>query len=62
MKILSDTNEYRGYDITIVYNYNEYPDKAFGRCDNCDNARFTSSVKDYVYLRECNKCGMKKSI
>lgn len=54
--------KYNGYDTTIIYNYQEYPDVNSGRCDNCDNAQFKSSVKDYVFIRECRKCGMKKSI
>ncbi|WP_050615205.1 hypothetical protein [Bacillus testis] len=53
---------YNGYDTTIIYDYKEYPDKVSGRCDNCGEATFKSSVKDYVYLRECRNCGMKKSI
>lgn len=59
---MTESKEYNGYDTSIVYNYKEYPDKEHGICDNCGNARFKSSIKDYVYLRECRKCGMKKSI
>ncbi|MFS0638825.1 hypothetical protein AB1K84_23315 [Mesobacillus foraminis] len=55
-------NEKIEYDLEKVYDYNEYPDKVSGRCDNCGNALFNSSVKDYVYLRECRQCGMKKRI
>jgi hypothetical protein len=54
--------KYNGYDTIIVYNYQDYPDVNSGRCDNCDNAQFKSSVKNYVFIRECRKCGMKKSI
>lgn len=54
--------QYNGYDTTIVYDYKEYPDVNSGRCDNCGNAQFKSSVKDLIYIRECRKCGMKKSI
>ncbi|WCK53807.1 hypothetical protein PP175_21190 [Aneurinibacillus sp. Ricciae_BoGa-3] len=54
--------EYKGYDTNIIYDYKEQPDVVSGRCDNCGNAHFKSSVKDYVFLRECRKCGMKKSI
>jgi hypothetical protein len=54
--------QYNGYDTTIVYDYKEYPDVNSGRCDNCGNAQFKSSVKNYIYIRECRKCGMKKSI
>lgn len=50
------------YDLDKVYDYKELPDKISGRCDNCGNALFKSSVKNFVFLRECNKCGMKKSI
>ncbi|WP_437828983.1 hypothetical protein ACQRXC_14975 [Niallia taxi] len=54
--------KYNGYDTTIVYDYKEYPDVNSGRCDNCGNAQFKSSVKNFIYIRECRKCGMKKSI
>ncbi|RFU66451.1 hypothetical protein D0469_17640 [Peribacillus saganii] len=57
-----ETKEYNGYDTTILYDYNEYPDIKSGRCDNCDNAQFKSSVKNFIYVRECRNCGMKKSI
>ncbi|PDZ97097.1 hypothetical protein CON36_19440 [Bacillus cereus] len=50
------------YDLNKVYTYTEYPDQISGRCDNCGNTAFKSSVKDFIYLRECRKCGMKKSI
>ncbi|MGM7685259.1 hypothetical protein ACSVDA_24445 [Cytobacillus sp. Hm23] len=49
-------------DLNKVYDYKEFPDKSSGRCDNCDSTSFTSSAKDYVFIRECNNCGMKKSI
>ena len=49
-------------DLTKVYNYKDFPDKVSGRCDNCGNTIFKSSVKDFVFLRECRQCGMKKSI
>ena len=54
--------KYNGYDTTIVYDYKEYPDVNSGRCDNCGNAQFKSSVKNFIYIRECLKCGIKKSI
>lgn len=50
------------YDLTKIYDYKEFPDKNSGRCDNCGNTLFKSSVKDFVFIRECRKCGMKKSI
>lgn len=50
------------YDLNKTYTYKEFPDKISGRCDNCDNSLFKSSVKDFIYLRECRKCGMKKII
>ncbi|KKK37763.1 hypothetical protein WQ57_12465 [Mesobacillus campisalis] len=50
------------YDLDKIYDYNEMPDKVSGRCDNCGNALFKSSVKDFVFLRECRQCGMKKRI
>ncbi|MCC9021778.1 hypothetical protein [Bacillus nakamurai] len=54
--------ETNGYDVTVVYDYKEYPDVKYGRCDNCDYTLFKSSVKSGVFLRECRRCGMKKSI
>ncbi|MEI2316482.1 hypothetical protein CN324_21555 [Bacillus anthracis] len=50
------------YDLSKVYTYTEHPDKISGRCDNCGNTAFKSSVKNFIYLRECRQCGMKKSI
>ncbi|MBL3198808.1 hypothetical protein ELP17_28440 [Klebsiella pneumoniae] len=50
------------YDLNKIYSYTERPDKISGRCDNCGNTAFKSSVKNFIYLRECRKCGMKKSI
>ena len=49
-------------DLTKIYNYKDFPDKVSGRCDNCGNTLFKSSVKDFIFLRECRQCGMKKSI
>ena len=49
-------------DLTKVDDYAEYPDKQSGRCDNCNSDDFKNSVKGGVFLRECRKCGMKKSI
>lgn len=54
--------KYNGYDTSIIYDYKDYPDKQAGICDNCGNAQFMSSVKNYVFLRECRRCGMKKTI
>ncbi|MCQ6280111.1 hypothetical protein [Bacillus sp. EB600] len=51
-----------GYATDIVYDFKEYPDKVSGICDNCGNTSFKSSVSHGVFLRECKKCGMKKSI
>ncbi|UOE58039.1 hypothetical protein [Cytobacillus oceanisediminis] len=50
------------YDFDKVYDYKDFPDKASGRCDNCGKAHFKSSVKNYVFIRECSNCGLKKSI
>lgn len=50
------------YDLEKIYDYKDLPDKISGRCDNCGNAIFKSSVKNFVYVRECRNCGMKKSI
>lgn len=50
------------FDLDRVYDYNEFPDKISGRCDNCEHTLFKSSVKNFIYLRECRNCGMKKSI
>ncbi len=54
--------EKKEYDLTIIYDYNEHPDIVSGRCDNCGHALFKSSVHNYVFLRECRECGMKKKI
>lgn len=56
------TVEKREFDFEKIYKYEDYPDKASGRCDHCGQAHFKSSVKDYVFLRECINCGLKKSI
>lgn len=52
----------KSYNLDIVYDYKEFPDKISGRCDNCNNSLFKSSVKNFIFLRECSQCGMKKSI
>ncbi|MGN1402299.1 MAG: hypothetical protein ACI4XL_12450 [Bacillus sp. (in: firmicutes)] len=57
-----DNQEHKGYDTSIIYSYKDYPDIQSGRCDNCGNAQFKSSIKDYEFIRECRQCGMKKSI
>ncbi|MCU7744670.1 hypothetical protein ACFX4Y_07305 [Priestia sp. YIM B13446] len=49
-------------DLTKVYVYEEFPDKVAGRCDNCGHVKFKSLVKDFIFIRTCVKCGMKKSI
>jgi len=49
-------------DLSIVYDFIEYPDKNSGRCDNCDKAHFTSSIHNGKLIRKCRNCGMKKSI
>lgn len=58
----TEIKEDKSYDLTIVYDYREYPDVISGRCDHCGTAHFKSSVKDTIFIRECRKCGMKKSI
>lgn len=57
-----EENEFKVYDTNIVYDYKEYPDEKAGICDNCGHKHFESSVKDFVFIRKCRKCGMKKSI
>jgi hypothetical protein len=54
--------ETKGIDTSKVYEYKEYPDEHSGRCDNCGNTLFKSSVADGKFLRECRQCGMKKNI
>ncbi|MEH7521993.1 hypothetical protein V7149_01720 [Bacillus sp. JJ1503] len=49
-------------DVSIIYDFNEYPDKNSGRCNNCDKAHFQSSISAGKLIRECSNCGMKKSI
>jgi hypothetical protein len=56
------TGNNNGYDTTIIYDYNEQPDIKAGRCDNCGQSHFKSTVQNLVFIRECIKCGMKKSI
>ncbi|WP_411801290.1 hypothetical protein [Bacillus atrophaeus] len=48
---MEENYETNGYDISVIYDYKEYPDVKFERCDNCDYA-----------LHECRRFGMKKSI
>jgi len=50
------------YDLDKVYEYKDLPDKISGRCNNCNHALFKSSVKNFVFIRQCANCGMKKSI
>ncbi len=50
------------YDLSKIYTYEEHPDKISGRCDNCGNSAFKSSIKNFIFLRECRHCGMKKII
>lgn len=45
-----------------IYDYKEYPDKEAGRCDQCGNSLFHSSIKNGKLLRKCRQCGMTKSI
>ena len=52
----------KDFDPNKVYDYKEYPDIQAGRCDQCGEAEFHSSVKNYIFIRECRNCGMKKSI
>ncbi|MGN8842522.1 hypothetical protein ACTNDN_06820 [Niallia sp. HCP3S3_B10] len=49
-------------DINKIYDYNLYPDRISGRCDNCNKAHFTSSISKGKLLRECRNCSMKKII
>ncbi|ADV96223.1 MULTISPECIES: hypothetical protein [Bacillaceae] len=62
METKKEEYETKGYDTSIVYEFNEYPDARSGRCDNCDYTLFKSSVKGGKFLRECRRCGMKKNI
>ncbi|HHX7182096.1 MULTISPECIES: hypothetical protein [Bacillus cereus group] len=41
------------YDLSKTYTYTEHPDKISSRCDNCGNTAFKSSVKYFIFLREC---------
>ncbi|WP_338471983.1 hypothetical protein R4Z10_04245 [Niallia sp. XMNu-256] len=60
--LLSEDTSNKEYDFSIVYDYKKYPDKISGRCDNCGHSHFKSTVKDFVFIRECRNCGLKKSI
>ncbi|UII57177.1 hypothetical protein LS684_06975 [Cytobacillus spongiae] len=55
-------NEDQKLDTSIIYDYQDYPDKESGRCDNCGSTHFNSSVKNYQFLRKCSNCGLTKSI
>jgi hypothetical protein len=57
-----DKKELKGIDTSIVYDYKEFPDEISGRCDNCGNTLFESSVKNFTFLRKCRNCEMTKSI
>lgn len=50
------------YDLTKIYDFKEFPDKQSGKCDNCGNSSFKSSVGHGQFIRKCSQCGMKKSI
>lgn len=63
METKKEEYETKGYDTSIVYEFNEYPDARGGAArDNCDYTLFKSSVKGGKFLRECRRCGMKKNI
>jgi hypothetical protein len=55
-------DKYANIDLNKVYDYKELPDKIAGRCDNCGNKQFKSTVKNFEFIRECRQCGMKKKI
>ncbi|PFV45512.1 hypothetical protein [Bacillus thuringiensis] len=42
--------------------YTEHSDKIGGRSDNCSNTAFQNSIKNFIFLRECRQCDMKKII
>ncbi|PGK51687.1 hypothetical protein CN918_28240 [Priestia megaterium] len=54
--------EQQPIDLTKIYDYEEFPDKISGRCDNCGSVRFKSLAKNFQFIRTCVQCGMKKSI
>ncbi|MDD9787160.1 hypothetical protein, partial [Bacillus subtilis] len=54
--------ETKGYDTSIVYEFNEYPDDRSGRCDNSDYTLYKSTEKVGKFIRERRRCGMKKNI
>ncbi len=49
-------------DLNKIYTYIELPDNQAGRFDNSGISHFKSKVGNGEFLRECNNCGMKKSI
>lgn len=53
MEIKKEEYEIKGYDILIVYEFNEYLDVCSGCCDNCDYILFKSFVKGGKFFREC---------
>ncbi|WP_090635892.1 hypothetical protein [Neobacillus massiliamazoniensis] len=56
------TENQNKFDLTKIYDFKELPDKESGRCDNCGQAHFKSTVGNGKFIRECSHCGMKKSI
>ncbi len=54
--------DYNNIDLSITYDYKDFPDKNSGQCDNCGRSHFISKVGDGKFLRECSNCGMKKLI
>lgn len=60
MKLIENKQPEQKYDPSKIYTYKEFPDKIGGRRDNCGNTTFKSFVKDFIFLRECNQCGLKK--
>lgn len=53
---------YKHIDLSKIFNYTDFPDKHAGRCDNCNQSHFKSTVKEGKFVRECRNCGMKKQI
>lgn len=59
---MTDMEEKQQYDLDKIYTYKELPDKIAGMCDHCGSSHFKSSRGKGIFLLECHKCGMEKSI
>jgi hypothetical protein len=59
---MTDMGGKQQYDLDKNYTYKELPEKIAGMCDHCGSSYFKSSGGKGIFLLECHKCGMEKSI